>query len=155
MESEPMQTLAGQVVVFSFGGEDYGLPIGQVQEIIRHTRPRSIASVVPWVLGVINLRGRIVPVCDLGVRFGIGGGAGPAVAAGPGEDAKIVIVESASGVAGIVVADVSEVLTLAESEVEPLPAAGGDCRRGIAKVGERLIALLDPDLLLSGVAGAA
>lgn len=148
MESGQTQTLAGQVVVFTLGGEEYALPIGQVQEIIRHTQPRSIASSIPWVQGVINLRGRIVPVCDLGVRFGAGGGP-------VGDDAKIVIVETANGVTGIVVTGVSEVLTLVESQVEPLVAAGADWHRGIAKVGDRLIALLDPDRMLDGLALAA
>ena len=54
-----------QLVVFTLGAEQYALPIQQVHEIIRYTEPRSVASRVSWVRGVISLRGRIVPVYDL------------------------------------------------------------------------------------------
>ena len=54
-----------QLVVFSLGEEEYALPITQVHEIIRYTEPRSVASDVDWVRGVISLRGKIVPVYDL------------------------------------------------------------------------------------------
>jgi purine-binding chemotaxis protein CheW len=59
-----------QAVVFSIGGDEYALPIGQVREVIAYTEPRSIASRVSWVRGVINLRGTILPVCDLAARLG-------------------------------------------------------------------------------------
>ena len=63
---------AQQLVVFSLGDEEYALPITQVQEIIRYTEPRAVASEDPCDRGVISLRGKIVPVCDLASRLGLG-----------------------------------------------------------------------------------
>lgn len=132
------------MVVFSLDGEEYALPVARVQEIIRFTAPRTIGSTVRWLRGVISLRGRIVPVCDLASRFGRGPTAETA-------ETKIVIVEGAGNVAGVVVDGVSEVLTLAADQVDELPAAGADFQSGVAKVAERLIVLLDPDRLLGGI----
>jgi chemotaxis signal transduction protein len=58
-----------QLVIFSLAREEYALPITRVQEIIRYTQPRSVASSAPWIRGVINLRGKIVPVSDLAMRL--------------------------------------------------------------------------------------
>ena len=156
MEIPATESLVGQVVVFSFGGEEYALPIGRVQEIIRYTPPRSIASSIPWMQGVINLRGRIVPVCDPLLRYGQAVPQEP-IDADPawGDGKKIMIVETATGVAGIVVSSVSEVLTLTADQVEPSPSTADDCYRGVAKVGDRLIALLDPDQVVGVVEQAA
>jgi purine-binding chemotaxis protein CheW len=77
---------AGQLVVFSLQGERYALPIGNVQEIIRYTEPRTIETGVPWVRGVISLRGKIIPICDLASRLGQPGA--------HSDDAKIVIVDT-------------------------------------------------------------
>ena len=60
-----------QLVIFSLGNEEYALPITRVQEIIRFTEPRNVASHTAWIRGVINLRGKIVPVCDLAQRLGL------------------------------------------------------------------------------------
>ena len=83
-----------QLVVFSLGAEEYALPIGEVQEIIHYTEPRSVASKAPWIRGVISLRGKIIPVCDLATRLG--------VASNAGEASKIVVVERESGIAGVI-----------------------------------------------------
>src|SRR5437868_12313249 len=81
-----------QLVVFSLGEEEYALPITQVQEIIRYTEPRAVASEAAWIRGVISLRGKIVPVCDLGARLGLN--------TERADNAKIVIVETDGGTAG-------------------------------------------------------
>src|SRR3954451_8667571 len=93
--------LAQQLVVFTLGDEEYALPITQVQEIIRYVEPRAVASEEPWIKGVISLRGKIIPVCDLAARLGLSN-----VRA---DGAKIVIVETAGGTAGVIVDDVEEV----------------------------------------------
>src|SRR5919197_5555904 len=85
-------SLSQQLVVFSLGEEEYALPITQVQEIIRYTEPRAVASEAPWIRGVISLRGKIIPVCDLAARLGL--------EIKGGERANIVIVETESGTAG-------------------------------------------------------
>ena len=136
-----------QLVIFSLGVEEYALPITRVQEIIRYTEPRSVASQTPWIRGVINLRGSIVPVCDLAQRLGLG--------LERPESAKIVILETASGTAGVIVDDVDEVLTVTAGQLEDIPSADADYVDAVAKVGERLAILLNPDGLLAGVQIAA
>src|SRR6201992_2613405 len=64
-------TTSQQLVVFSLGSEEYALPISAVHEIIRYTEPRSVASDVPWIRGVIGLRGKIIPIYDLAARVGL------------------------------------------------------------------------------------
>jgi purine-binding chemotaxis protein CheW len=136
-----------QLVIFSLGTEEYALPITRVQEIIRYTEPRSVASRTRWIRGVINLRGNIVPVCDLAERLGLG--------LERPESAKIVIVETAAGTAGVIVDDVDEVLTVTSEQLEDVPTADAAYVDAIAKVGERLAILLNPDGLLAGVQIAA
>ena len=134
-----------QLVVFSLGGEEYALPIGAVHEIIRYTEPRSVASDQPWIHGVIGLRGKIIPIYDLAARMGL-----PA----PKEElGKIVIVETRTGQAGVVVGDVEEVLTVTEDQLEGVPTTGNAAIQSIAKIGDRLVVLLDPEGLFTS-AGA-
>lgn len=139
------ETLSRQLVVFSLGEEEYALPITQVHEIIRFTEPRSVASSDPSVRGVISLRGKILPVYDLATRLGIP----HAEAAG---EAKIVIVETAEDMAGVVVDDVEEVITIDGEQLDEAPTAGGRGIDGIAKIGDRLVVLLDPEGIVGGVA---
>ena len=131
-----------QLVVFSLGAEEYALPIGAVHEIIRFSEPRSVASDAPWIRGVIGLRGKIIPIYDLAARMGL-----PA----PKEElGKIVIVETGAGQAGVVVGDVEEVLTVTESQLEDIPTAGSNAIDSIAKIGDRLVILLNPEGLFAG-----
>lgn len=134
-----------QLVVFSLGEEEYALPITHVQEIIRYTEPRGVASQTPWVKGVISLRGKIVPVYDLALRLGL---EVSSVAS------KIVMVESGEHMAGVIVGDVEEVLTLTSEDLDEVPAAGAACIQAIAKVGDRLVVLLDPAGIFATEPGA-
>ena len=136
-----------QLVVFSIGSEEYALPIGAVHEIIRYTEPRSVASDVAWIRGVIGLRGKIIPIYDLAARIGI-----PVDGA---EFGKIVIVETGTGQAGVVVGDVEEVLTITPDQLEAVPTADSQTIESIAKIDDRLIVLLDLDGLFGGVDLAA
>jgi purine-binding chemotaxis protein CheW len=129
-------TTTHQLVVFSLGAEEYALPIEAVHEIIRYTEPRSVASSVGWIRGVISLRGKIVPVYDLAARLGHGSGV-------QGDDQKIVIVETSTDEAGVVVDDVQEVLTIDPEQPELVPSADGGSIEAIAKVDDRLIVLLN------------
>ena len=133
-----------QLVVFSLGDEEYALPIADVHEIIRYSEPRSVASSVGWIRGVISLRGKIVPVYDLCTRLGHTGEL-------PGERHKIVIVENDDAMAGIVVDDVTEVLTLESELIETVPVGTEEAIDSIARVEDRLIVLLSP----AGLFGAA
>jgi purine-binding chemotaxis protein CheW len=136
-----------QLVIFSLGTEEYALPITRVQEIIRYTEPRVVASRTAWIRGVINLRGKIVPVCDLAERLGL--------RLERREVGKIVIVETETGTAGVIVDDVEEVLTVDDTQLEDVPAADAAYVDAIAKLDDRLAILLNPDGLLAGLDIAA
>jgi purine-binding chemotaxis protein CheW len=140
-----------QLVVFALGSEEYALPIHQVQEIIRHREPRRVSN-GNSVRGVINLRGRIVPVCDLALQFGVTAAVAP-------QDAKIVIIDADGVGAGLMVDGVNEVMTVEESQIESA-VTEGNVFPGIAKVDDRLVILIDPvglvaDLGISRLAAAA
>ncbi len=135
--------MSAQLVVFTLGREEYALPITQVQEIIRYTEPRAVASAAAWIRGVISLRGKIVPVCDLAARLGL--------AAERADNAKIVIVETVTGTAGIVVDEVEEVLTVDDAQLDSVPGAGADFIEAIAKIDDRLVILLNPDGIFAGL----
>jgi purine-binding chemotaxis protein CheW len=131
-----------QLVVFSLGSEEYALPIGAVHEIIRFTEPRTVASDAPWIRGVIGLRGKIIPIFDLASRMGL--------VATESESCKIVIVETGTGSqAGVVVGDVEEVLTVTSEQLESVPTADAETIEAIAKIGDRLVILLNPEGLFS------
>jgi purine-binding chemotaxis protein CheW len=132
-----------QIVVFSYAAEEYALPITDVQEIIRYVRPRPVSDGHYGIEGVISLRGKIIPVCDLGSRMGV---------MAESQATSIVIVETGSGAAGVIVDQVDQVRTVSEEQIEAMPGAGEDLVDSIVKVDEdRLIVLLDAQRLLSGV----
>lgn len=141
LQQTDIEVTSRQLVVFHLGQEEYALPITCVQEIIRYTKPRSVASQDPSIRGVINLRGNIVPVYDLKHRLGL--------PSGTVEDSKIAIVDLDQSVAGVVVDEVSEVLTVAVDDFEDVPAADHNSIEGVVKVGDRLIVVLDPRKAIS------
>jgi purine-binding chemotaxis protein CheW len=132
------EAITRQLVVFSLGDEEYALPIADVHEIIRYTEPRSVASSVSWVRGVISLRGKIVPVYDLASRL-------HCVREADVAEQKIVIVEAAAQLAGVVVDDVAEVITVDAEQLERVPSADEAAIEAIVKLDDRLIVLLSPD----------
>ena len=133
-----------QVVVFRLETERYAVDIFRVNEIIRLREITPIPHTEPHVKGLVNLRGKTIPVVDLRVRFGIGDGTAT-------DKARIIVVEGESGQIGMIVDEVCEVGTLSGEGIEPPPSlvgADNDCVRGVARRGERLIALLDLDRTL-------
>jgi purine-binding chemotaxis protein CheW len=136
-----------QLVVFSLGDEEYALPITQVQEIIRYSEPRAVASEAAWLRGVISLRGKIIPVCDLAARLGL-------ARDGDGR-ANIVVVETEGGTAGVIVDEVQEVLTVDDAQLDAVPAAGAEFIEAVVKVDDRLVVLLDASGIFAGVEIAA
>jgi purine-binding chemotaxis protein CheW len=146
-----------QIVVCELADEHYGLDIAKVFEIIRHQPITPVPRAPTFVKGVINLRGRIIPVVDLRARFGM-----PEVE--PTKETRIVVAESPSTRVGLIVDGVSEVLHVPADAIEQTPAvaAGADAEylRGIAKLGGRLVLLLELDGLFgaeerTALAGAA
>lgn len=136
-----------QLVVFSLEGKEYALPITQVQEIIRFVEPRPVSADGGWIRGVISLRGKIVPVCDLAARLGI--------ASDDDETRKIVIADTAAGTAGVIVDQVEEVITVDPGQLDRVPSAGAEFIDSIAKLDDRLVLLLDADRLLGDDVHAA
>ncbi len=134
-----------QLVVFRLQREHYGVPIESVREIIRWQEVTQLPHTSDYVVGVINLRGTVIPVIDLGMRFGMGGSEATS-------ETRIVVVEMASHLVGMVVDSVSEVLRLSTGAIEPPSAiaasVGVDFLRGVGKTGDRLIVLLDLDKVL-------
>ncbi len=141
------ESQARQLVVFTLGAEQYALPIERVHEIIRYQEPRSVASPIPWVRGVISLRGRIVPVYDLATRLGL--------SSQVGDSSKIVIVESGEDTAGVIVDEVDEVLSVSADDFDQVPGADSELIDAIAKLDHRLLVLLRPDAVLASAGDGA
>jgi purine-binding chemotaxis protein CheW len=135
------ETTSQQLVVFSLGAEEYALPIAAVHEIIRFSEPRSVASEVAWIRGVIGLRGKIIPIFDLAARLDLAGTGS--------EPGKIVILETGGGQVGVMVDEVEEVLTVESEQLEPVPTANTDTIEAIAKIDDRLVILLNPEGLFA------
>lgn len=141
---------ASQYLTFTLGQELFAVDIHAVREIIEYGHLTSVPMMPPSILGVINLRGAVVPVIDLGLRFG-----GNATAIGP--RTCIVILEITMGdglqVIGMVVDAVNEVLDFNADQIEPPPSFGNRIRadfiRGMGKLGDRLVVLLDVGRVLS------
>jgi len=135
-----------QLVVFQLGAELYGVEISRVHEIIRLQSVTRVPRSPAFVEGVINLRGKVIPVVDLRRRFGL-------PTADHTRASRIVVVEIGDQVVGIIVDGVSEVLRVSSLIVEPPSpfVAGIDSEylHGIAKLPERLVILLDLDRILA------
>lgn len=137
-----------QIVGFRLDAEEYGVPITDVQEIIR-LRTVSITRIpnAPrFVEGVVNLRGRMVPVVDLRGRFGLS-------AVEHARSTRVVVLRLADRTFGIVVDEVTEVVRVPSNEIEMLPdlVAGPGSRfvTGVARVGDRMVVVLDLNRLFT------
>jgi purine-binding chemotaxis protein CheW len=135
-----------QLVVFQLGAELYGVEISRVHEIIRLQSVTKVPRAPAFVEGVINLRGKVIPVVDLRRRFGL-------PTAEHTRASRIVVVELGDQVVGIIVDGVSEVLRVNTATVEPpSPVVAGidsEYLHGIAKLSDRLVILLDLDRILA------
>jgi purine-binding chemotaxis protein CheW len=129
-----------QVVGFSIGRETFGLPIAAVREIVRVPEITSVPNAPDYIEGVINLRGRIIPVVDLRKRFG-------ETAVEPNKKNRIVVVEMENRAIGLLVHSASEVLKIPPSEIEAPQDVfqEGELNyiSGVGKLKGRLVILLD------------
>ena len=136
-----------QLVTFSIGEEEFGVDILKVQEIIRTMEITKVPRAQDFVEGVINLRGKVIPIIDLRRRFGLDSKAHD-------KHTRIIVIEINNMIVGFVVDSVSEVLRIPASTVEPPPpvVAGLESEyiSGVGKLHDRLLILLDLDKLLSG-----
>ncbi|GBG58192.1 chemotaxis protein CheW [Sporomusaceae bacterium FL31] len=142
---EELKTEDLQLVVFRLATEEYGLPITKVQEINRLTPITKLPQTPVFMEGVINLRGRIIPVIDLRKRFAL------AVETYT-DDTRIIVVEFNGQTIGVIVDAVTEVVRLAAVNIEPPPNNSVlDARyiQGVGKLENRLLILLDADQIFT------
>ncbi|MDQ6943982.1 MAG: chemotaxis protein CheW [Candidatus Eremiobacteraeota bacterium] len=136
-----------QVVSFKLGSEEYGVDIAQVQEINRMVAVTHVPRAPQFMEGVINLRGQLIPIIDLRARFGM-------QRAEHTKNTRIVVTEIGAKRVGMVVDSVSEVLRLPVDQIEDAPEmlTGVDTEyiRGVGKIEDRLIILLDLARIISG-----
>lgn len=135
-----------QLVTFSIGEEEFGVDILKVQEIIRMMEITKVPRAPEFVEGVINLRGKVIPIIDLRRRFGLS-------SRGHDKHTRIIVIEINNMIVGFVVDSVSEVLRIPSSTVEPPPPVVSGLESeyisGVGKLEDRLLILLDLDRLLS------
>ena len=139
-----------QYLTFTVANEVFAIAIAAIKEIIEYRSPTTVPMMPQYVRGIINLRGRVVPVIDLSVRFG----------RSKSEVSRrtcIVILEIREGEQqhdiGVAVDAVSAVLDIADADVEPPPSFGARLRSdfigGMGKIGEKFVIILDIDRVLS------
>jgi len=134
-----------QLVSFKVGHEEFGLEILKVQEIIRLRELTRVPNMPDFVDGVINLRGKVIPVIGLRRRMGIAAGEAD-------KRTRIVVAEVNGRVLGFVVDEVSEVLRISADTVEAAPKLGQVEReyvQGIGKINDRLLILIDLNPLIT------
>lgn len=135
-----------EFLAFTLGAEEYGIDILRVQEIRGYESPTRIANVPTFIKGVINLRGLIVPVVDLRIKFDLG----------PAEytDLTVVIILNISErIMGIVVDSVSDVITLESAQIGATPSVSSalstEYLLGLGTVDERMLILVDIEKLMN------
>lgn len=153
-----LKDLAGKYLTFALGDEEYGLPVLRVREIIKMLDITVVPQVPHHVKGVVNLRGKVIPVVDLRAKFGFQEVAYT-------DRTSIVVVEvvgrASKVMLGVIVDAVSEVLNIAAEELEPTPEFGAhvdtDYLMAVAKVKGRVKILLDLDrvFVLDGFGAAS
>jgi purine-binding chemotaxis protein CheW len=156
-EADLGATLAGKYMTFQLAQEVYGLEILSVREIIGLMEITRMPRTPAFLRGVINLRGKVIPVIDLRLKFGM-------EATASTEQTVVIVVQCrAAGRAltmGVLVDLVLEVLSIEAGQIEPPPDLGaasveGQFIRGVGKAGERVVFLLDIARILSGADAAA
>lgn len=144
-EDETEEVSASKYLTFALGDVGYALNIATVTEIIGMQRITPVPDVPNYVKGVINLRGKVIPVMDVRARFNL-------EAQAYHNRTCIIVIEVRDSCVGLVVDAVSEVFDIADSEIEPPPQIGGGTTSraisGLGKVGDDVKLILDPTMLL-------
>jgi len=144
-ENEP-QSNEVEALAFTLGNEEYGINILKVQEIRGYDTVTKIANAPDFIKGVINLRGIIVPIIDMRIKFNLGT---------PSYDqfTVVIILNIANRVVGMVVDSVSDVITLKPEQIKPAPEMGTalntDYLIGLGTLDQRMVILVDIDKLMS------
>ena len=137
---------AAEYLAFTLGQEEYGIDIQKVSEIRSYETPTRIANAPEFVKGVVNLRGLIVPIVDMRIKFNLGT---PTYT----EFTVVIILNIGSRVVGMVVDRVSDVTTLLPEQIKPAPEIGSAMNTehivGLGTIDERMLILVDIDKLMS------
>ncbi len=145
--SDPVTShMANEFLTFRLSGEEYGIEILKVQEIRGYDSVTQIANAPEFIKGVVNLRGIIVPIIDMRIKFKLGN-------ADYDQFTVVIILNVAGRVMGIVVDGVSDVLTLETEQMRPTPEFGSvidtEYIMGLGTVEERMLILIDIEKLMS------
>ena len=145
-ESKSKSSSSIQIVCFKIGKEEYGVDILKVQEILNLPKVTSLPKAIDFILGVIDLRGKILPIVDLGKRFGI-------ELRKASKSARAIVVKIKGKEVGLAIDSVSHVVKVEQDDIEPPPAIvkgiSGRYIVGIAKVDEEFVVILDIDQIFS------
>ena len=149
MQTNQEQTIDGasrELLTFTLGREEYGIDILKVQEIRGYDAVTTIANSPAFIKGVINLRGIIVPIVDMRIKFNLG-------KVDYDQFTVVIILNLANRVMGIVVDGVSDVITLTPEQLKPAPEFGTSLDTqyitGLGTVDERMIIVMDIEKLMS------
>jgi len=141
-----LDLVTNEFLTFRLGGEEYGIEILKVQEIRRYDSITQIANAPDYIKGVINLRGIIVPIIDMRIRFNLDH-------ASYDQFTVVIILTVAGRVIGVVVDGVSDVITLADGQMRQAPGLGSvietEYIMGLGTVDERMLILIDIEKLIS------
>lgn len=138
--------MTSEFLAFKLGNEEYGVDILKVQEIRGYENVTRIANAPDYVKGVVNLRGTIVPIVDMRIRFNLGN---------PTYDqfTVVIVLNIGNRIIGMVVDSVSDVTTLTPDQMRPAPAMGstmsGDYIMGIGTLDDRMLILVDIEKLMT------
>ena len=139
---------AREYLTFRLGDEEYGIDILKVQEIRGYEQPTRIANAPEFIKGVVNLRGTIVPIVDMRLKFNCS-------EVEYNSFTVVIILNLRNRVVGIVVDSVSDVMALAPEAIRPAPdiesAIDSGCILGLGSVAERMLILLDIEKLMAGL----
>ncbi|OEY67093.1 chemotaxis protein CheW [Marinobacter sp. X15-166B] len=145
-QSQDLSDRVLQYVTFRLDEETYGINVMQIQEVLRYSEIAPVPGAPEYVLGIINLRGNVVTVIDTRTRFGL-------AEASITDASRIVVMESADQVMGILVDSVAEVMYLKASEIETAPNVGNEESakfiQGVCNKDGELIILVEFDKMLS------
>jgi purine-binding chemotaxis protein CheW len=143
--AEDIVNNATEVLSFRLGSEEYAISILKVQEIRGYDAVTRIANAPDYLKGVVNLRGIIVPVVDMRIKFNVG-------AVTYDTFTVVIVLNINNHTIGMVVDSVSDVVTLTPDQIKPAPDLGatvsGEYLRGLGTVGDRMLIMLDIDKLL-------
>lgn len=139
-----------EFITFSAGGQSYCLEITQIREIRRWTPVTALPHTPPDVLGVMNLRGAVIPIFDLAARFGLG--------KTPANERNVVIVAAVEGATiGLLVESVSEILSVEKSAIQETPDIKSDATRnsilGMISVDETMVRVVNLDAVVDSSKG--